>query len=246
MASSALSKPYLLLELAPDRRKRKRQLGRVTTDVPLRSKGRTTDHTEIYSIVWMLRTDCPKQAYPIKVIHSDRPDIQLQCANLTIGIEITEAVSTNSASMDSLRENEPQLWQTPEQEISIFYPRRASPGENILTAKERRQLIRDNHPGEPWCGDGAESWAEAMAYFVSQKMDKAVGYTRFDQNWLLIYDNWDEPGRRVGLADIALDRILQTRGAFKTFDRIMIQDGHSLASFYSSGHTRRQRPRHGR
>lgn len=72
MASSALSKPYLLLELAPDRRKRKRQLGRVTTDVPLRSEGRTTDHTEIYSIVWMLRTDCPKQASTSAGRQSDR------------------------------------------------------------------------------------------------------------------------------------------------------------------------------
>ncbi len=246
MRSPVLHKPYLLLELAPDRRKRKRQLGRIVTDVPLRSEGRSTDHTEIYSIIWMLRTDCPKQMQPIKVVHSDRPDIQLQCANLTIGIEITEAVSSNNASMDRLRETEPHLWRTPGDDIAIFFPRRAGVGEDKLTAKAQRQLIRDNQPGEPWCGNGAESWAEAMAYFVSQKMKKADGYVRFDQNWLLIYDNWNEPGRRVELADAALDRIFQTEGVFNTFDRVMIQDGHSLASFCASGIRRQRRPRHGR
>lgn len=246
------SKPYTLLELSPYRRKRKRQLRKIDTTVPLRSEGRTHDHTEIYSIVWMLRADRHGQLkYPIKVVHTDRPDIQLQSSDSVIGIEITEAVSANTASMDNLRESEPHLWRKPDgvepdEILAFYYPRKAVPGEGKLPAEIQRQLIRDDHPGEPWYGTGAEDWAIAIVHFAEAKVEKAKSYNLFDQNWLLIYDNWDEPGRGVDLADAALNRSLHEKAIFATFDRVIVMDDHSLSSFSQAGFSRWCKPRHGR
>ncbi|MCO6057959.1 hypothetical protein NG726_14930 [Pseudomonas sp. MOB-449] len=244
-----LTKPYLLLELAPDRRKRKRQLGKVGTHVPLRSAGRCTDHTEIHSIVWMLRADrLGHLRYPIQVIHTDRPDFLLQSSDAVIGVEITEGVSPNSARMDHLRESEPCLRVSADDEVAFYYPRKAVPGEDKVPAEQLRQQIRDNLPGDGWCGDGDEDWAQAMAYFAAAKVSKfsKEGFSRHEQNWLLIYDNWDEPGRRVDLADIALDRTFHSMAIYTTFDRVLVLDGHTLASFTSDGFCRWGRPRHGR
>ncbi|WP_313552496.1 hypothetical protein [Pseudomonas sp.] len=241
------SKPYTLLELSPDLRKRRRLLNKINTLVPPRSEKRDPDHTEIYSIVWMLRTDRQMQLrYPVQVIHTDRPDIQLRSSDVVIGIEITEAVSSNNASMDELREKEPHLWHKPDEEFAIYYPRKAVPGEDKLSAKVKRQIIRDNDPGEGWCGTGADDWANAISYFAAEKVKKVKGYTRFDENWLLIYDNWDEPGRRVELADSALSRTLHDQAVFETFDRVLVLDDHSLASFSQAGFRRQGRPRHGK
>lgn len=242
-------KPYTLIELSLDRRKRKRQLRMIDTTVPLRSKGRTHDHTEIYSVIWMLRTDRSDQLkYPAKVIHADRPDIQFHYLDAVIGIEITEAVSVNAASMDSLRESEPHLWRMPGEELAMYYPYKAVPGEGKLPAETQRQLIRSDSHSEPWCGTGAEEWATAIAYFAAEKVTKSKkeGYTLFDRNWLLIYDNWDEPGRRVNLADAALHRTLHRQNIFSTFDRVLVLDDHSLASFSQEGLARWWRPRHGK
>lgn len=198
-------------------------------------------------MVWMLRSDPLRQLkYPIKVVHTDRPDFQLQSSDTIIGIEITEAVSDNAASMDKLRESEPHLWRNSDEALAIYYPRRPVLGEDKLSAKLQRQLIRDNKPGEPWCGTGAEEWAAAIAHFAAAKVKKAEGYARFDQNWLLIYDNWDEPGRRVDLADAALNRALHEQAIFGAFDRVLVLDGHSLANFCHDDFRRRGRPRHGK
>lgn len=241
------SKPYTLIELSPDRRKRKRQLSKIDTRVPLRSEGRTENHTEIYSILWLIRSDRSELLkHPVKVVHTNRPDIQLQTSVAVIGIEITEAVSSNTASMDSLRESEPLLWRKSDDDFSIYHPRRAVPGESKLPAATKRQLIRDNCPGEIWCGTGAEDWATAIAYFAAAKVEKAEGYVQFDRNWLLIYDNWDEPGREVGLADAALNDALHEQAIFRIFDRVLVLDERSLASFSQTAFLRWGRPRYAR
>lgn len=240
-------KPYTLVDLYPDRRNRKRRLSKIDTTVPLRSEGRSSDHTEIYSIVWMLRSAPLKDlSYPIKVIHTDRPDFQLQSSNTVIGIEVTEAVSANAASMDKIRESEPHLWRGSDEEPAIYFPHRHILGEEKFTAKYQRQLIIKNQPGEPWCGTGAETWAVAISHFATAKIKKTEGYSKFDQNWLLIYDNWNEPGRRIDLADAALDRKLHEMDIFDIFNRVMILDGHSLAIFCQNEYRRIGRRRHGK
>ncbi|UZD94092.1 hypothetical protein LOY64_22710 [Pseudomonas corrugata] len=235
-------KPYILLDLSADRRKRKRQLRNIDTTVPLRSQGRTTDHTEIYSIVWMLRIAPPLQlTYPLQVIHDDRPDFVLSSVGIRVGVEVTEAVSANTASMDNLRETELGLT---EGHSTFYFQRKATPGEDKINCSILREMIRENTPGEPWVGTGAEDWAAAISYFVSEKVVKSgkLGFRQYDLNWLLIYDNWDEPALRQDLADEALFQHLQAMAAFDTFDRVLVLDGQELASFTAIGNQRWRRP----
>lgn len=238
-------KPYVLMELSADRRERKRQLKEFSTKVPPRSEGRSTDHTEIYSIVWMLRAiESGGAKAPLTVLHSDRPDFLLQSQEVAIGVEVVEAVSPNTASMDHLRETEPDLWRYPGETAGIYFSRKAVPGEEKLPAAALRELIADNEPGDGWGGTGVEEWTDAICHFALLKVRKAQGYDQFDQNWLLIYDNWDVPARNVRLSDIACHCALLKHTIFATFDRVAVLDSRSCVIFNPEGFRRRGLPRH--
>lgn len=247
MVNRTPQKPYEMLVLAIDKRRRKRTIRKIDTHVPLRSEGRDTDHCEIYSIVGMLNTLPPHElSYPVQVVHRDRPDFLLRTATHQIGVEVTEAVSENTASMDKLRESEPDLTGSKDDDPQFYFPRKAVLGEKRIYAAVLRDMIRANNPGSDWVGDGAKEWAEAMAHVVTSKVEKAnkPGFKSFTQNWLLIYDNWDEPGRRRDLADESLLHMLREISIFPTFDRVLVMDGRELASFTVEGIARRKIPRH--
>jgi hypothetical protein len=107
-------------------------------------------------------------------------------------------------------------------------------------------MIRANNPGSGWVGNGAKEWADAMAHVVTSKVEKAnkPGFESFTQNWLLIYDNWDEPARRRDLADESFLHILREMSVFQTFDRVLVMDGRELASFTVDAVARRKISRH--
>jgi hypothetical protein len=247
MDSRTPQKPYEMLVLAIDKRRRKRKIRKIDTHVPLRSEGRDTDHCEIYSIVGMLNTLPPNELnYPVQVVHRDRPDFLLIMATHQVGVEVTEAVSENTASMDKLRESEPDLTDSKDDEAQFFFSRKAVLGEEKIYAAVLRDMIRANNPGGGWVGNGAKEWAEALAHVVTSKVEKAnkPGFNSFTQNWLLIYDNWDEPARRRDLADEYLLHMLREKSTFQTFDRVLVLDGRELASFTVEGAARRKIPRH--
>lgn len=247
MVSRTPQKPYGMLVLAIDKRKRKRKIRKIDTQVPRRSEGRDTDHCEIYSIVGMLNTLPPHElSYPIQVVHRDRPDFLLKTATHQIGIEVTEAVSENTASMDKLRESEPDLADLKDDGTQFYFPRKAVLGEKKIYAPVLRDMIRAKDPGSGWIGNGAKEWAEVMAHVVMSKVEKAnkSGFESFTQNWLLIYDNWDEPARRRDLADECLLHMLRETSTFQMFDRVFVMDGRELASFTVDGVARRKIPRH--
>jgi hypothetical protein len=62
--------------------------------VPARTEGRTTRHTETWTIARLLAT--------LAAYHRDKPDIALTSGGLEIGIEITEAISTQYAAYQAL------------------------------------------------------------------------------------------------------------------------------------------------
>jgi len=158
--------------------------------VPPRGKGRTADHTELYSLALLLRCPAVREdlEFPIEVIHRDRPDFLIRMPNCEIGIEHVEAVSQNEALIASLREE----GYGPE----CHFVRRSIPGEPLLTRKEAIREIEADKPGPAWCGNSPErEWAEAMAYFVKRKIERMQkpGFETFDERWLLVYDNWRLP-----------------------------------------------------
>jgi hypothetical protein len=78
----------------------------VDLSVPGRIDGRTTDHTETWTIARLLSTlaNSDRIAFPLAVTHRDRPDIQF--GTQKIGAEITEAVSKQYGAYCALAERE--------------------------------------------------------------------------------------------------------------------------------------------
>jgi len=246
MGSRTPPKPYALMCLATDRRRRNRDFNKVDVDVPGRVDGRDHDHTEIYSIVGMLKVVFGKKLnHPTMVIHRDRPDFLLAAVDGSIGVEVTEAVSENTVRMDVLRESEPDLSGVLNDENLVYFARKASVDEDKIYPCDLRDMIRANCAGDGWVGDGAEGWATAIAHFAQIKSETALksGFERFDQNWLLIYDNWNEPLRSRGRGDQALHKRFLKLKMFQTFDRILVIDGRELGSWAESGVVRHRRPR---
>ena len=158
--------------------------------VPGRGKGRTADHTELFSLALLLGNPVLESdlSFPLEVIHRDRPDFLIRMPDREIGIEHVEAVSQNEAMIASLREQ----GYGPE----CHFIRRSVPGEPLLTREQAIREIEADKPGPPWCGDSPErEWAEAIAYFVKQKLERMrkPSFQTFDENWLLVYDNWRVP-----------------------------------------------------
>lgn len=155
--------------------------------VPPRHKGRSTDHTEKYCLFKMLATLASNNLlkYPIEIIKQERPDFVFKTNGQSIGIEQTEAVPENLARQDFLRskmnKNEVRF-------ISKHHPK-----EEKKTAKQLKHEINNIVPSGGWAGDSVEvNWSEAMGYYIKQKEINALkpGYTSFEENCLLIYDNW--------------------------------------------------------
>ena len=200
-----------------------RLLAQIDIDVPGRSEGRRNHHAERYCMAHFLATfPQARLEFPLAVTHTDKPDFVLSMPNGEIGVEHTEAVPENVARAQSLREKGlgPEMY---------FIPH-ANPGEPRKTAEELRQEIEADDGGDGWVGDSAEhEWEAAMCHHIRQKLSKATahGFSRFEQNWLLVYDNWPLPHINFGKAANLLLPRAKEMNAFKVFDAIFVlNDSH--------------------
>ena len=195
----------------------------IDMDVPLRTEGRKTEHTERYSICYLLSslTNAGLLNFPISLSHEDRPDFVLSVPGTTIGIEHTEAVPQNEAAKDALRENGIGS--------EIHFLSRAIPGEKRRKSKQLRTEIIADNPGDGWAGEQVErEWAEAMEFFLQEKVRKlnADGFKRHKENWLLIYDNWPLPNVDRAKALSYLQNILERQEV--EFEHIYVLSGEYL------------------
>lgn len=221
-------KPYVLIELPADFMARMHLLESMDTTVPPRHENvDRKDQAEIYTIVNALKLglDLPIPL-PAYVIHTDRPDVVIKSSMASIGIEIVEAVSETTASMDCERAKLPNA-------PDFHWAMKQIPGEKKKRAGEVRELVLNNDPADGFIGNGATEWAEAIAYFVRRKMKivSKSGFQRFEQNWLLVYDNWQEPARDLKEASTTLHSLLNDMTAFCTFDLVLVLDDQRLCVF---------------
>lgn len=186
-------------------------------DVPLRTEGRTTEHTENYAICFLLSTLAQQDRlnYPLSLTHIDRPDFVLSFANKNIGIEHTEAVPQNEAAKDALRE----------QGVGpdMHFLSRAFPGEKRRKSKQLKKEIEADAMTDGWSGNQPEhGWADAMKFFVDEKLQKLHkdGFVKHEENWLLIYDNWPLPSINRELAVSYFQ--MNLAGQKVDFDRIYV------------------------
>jgi len=216
------------------------RLAGLDIDVPARSEGRRSQHTERYSIAHLLAALPIEQlSFPLTLTHSDKPDFLLEMPGSEVGIEHTEAVPENMANADFLREKEglgPEVY---------FIPH-ARPGEPKKAADELRHEIEADKPGSGWCGDSPErEWAAAMAHYVEKKIPKAAadGFVRYPANWLIVYDNWPLPHIDYFKAATYLAPLLAAMRAFSVFDAIFVHDDSHMCEFHGALVIRMLRPR---
>lgn len=221
-------------------------LSKIDIAVPMRSNGRTKEHMERYAMAHLVSTlmEAGLITYPVELIHRDRPDFMLLMGNRRIGIEHTEAISQNEAHKVVLRQRG--------HGTKMHHVSHILPGE---PKKQHRKLIEEivtNDPGDGWVGNSPETeWADAMLYFVKEKRIAVNknGFERFDEDWLLIYDNWNLPAPDVREGASFFLKAVQQISAFKDFKRIFVmtepvfceisRNGFSIyeiCDLWSSGH----------
>jgi len=196
--------------------------------VPRRTKGRTTEHTERYSIAHLLSALVGKDRiyYPLNLTKRERPDFLLTLDGMKVGIEHTEAVPSNVAHKDALRG---------QGNVSKpLFIQHHQPGEEKKSTKELKKEIEANDPGDGWVGDKPErALADAIIYFIDKKIVtmQKDGFEKFEQNWLLIYDNCRLPMvDRNEAMRLVQKRIIEEK-ARQEFDRIYVITGQYLCEF---------------
>jgi hypothetical protein len=200
----------------------RRVLAKSDITVPQRTKGRMKDHTEKYAIAHLLSAlmSAGIAKYPIRLIHRDRPDFLLYMGGQRIGIEHVEAISENEARRKVLRER----GYGPE----VYFISHKKPGEPKKKTKKLIDEIEKNIAGDGWEGDSVETeWADAMFYFYKKKINtvRKEGFKRFDEDWLLIYDNWNLPAPDRDEAAQVFHGLITDSGGLQEFKRILIMTG---------------------
>lgn len=204
------------------------KLKEINIEVPFRTQGRTTEHTERYSICYFLSTLAFTDilSMPLELEKNERPDFILSMKDSVIGIEQTEAVPQNEAAKDALRERG--------HGENVYFISPASVNEKRKKSKELIKEIKEDNPGCGWEGNQAENeWANVMLNFVFKKLKKlnSDGFTKYGKNWLLIYDNWPFPKTDLHLSSTKLSIMLQENMVFKSWQRIFIHSHEQLIDF---------------
>ena len=130
----------------------------------IRVPRRTTSHTETWVTCRFLATIAGTDLlhFPLRVEPGDRPDLVFSLPTGRIGIELTEAISTDQARVDAMIEREGP---------SDF---RFLPRYRVSDAPRSQAEIRALAQGQarilPRMGDSVEDdWVEAMEHIVGRK-----------------------------------------------------------------------------
>ncbi|MGD9656125.1 MAG: hypothetical protein AB7U61_00555 [Methylocystis sp.] len=167
------------------------ELQKIDISVPGLAEGRTTKHTEIWTICRLLSSlaHAGKLTYPLTVSHTDKPDFFAYLGDAKIGIEVTEATSQNYAECRALAARE-----FPDAIIDLGLFR---PGKPKLSAVEIRKALSEKRlRSEGWGGNSVEhEWAWYIQERVDEKLIKLPRYNTHgcQETWLSIYSNTPSP-----------------------------------------------------
>lgn len=170
-------------------------LCKLNISVPLRTEGRTTSHTERWVMCRLLSTLGKHSllAYPLTLIHQDRPDFILRESSGSTGIEVTEAVSEQYAKFCALAERGFS--------DNVLDSGHFRWGLQIKNTKEMQGILRQNSlSSTPWFGESPErEWALCIENTVRKKLEKLANsdFEKFPKNGLAIYNNLHMPNVNV-------------------------------------------------
>lgn len=142
---------------------------------------------------------------------------------IRIGIEHTQVVSQNAASASAIRER----GLGPE----VYFHWHAKPGEEILPSKKLIEKIKKDKLSPPWHGDSVErNTADAVLQCVIEKKEKSIaeGFDRYEQNWLLMYNNWRGPRCNFRKMVEILTPKLAEQDVSSVFDSAFILSGREM------------------
>ena len=117
-------------------------------------------------------------------------------------------------------------------EQNVYFISRHLPGESKKERKELLKEIETNNSGTGWAGDAVESeWADAILSSIKKKKTKLSmeGFKRFDEDWLLIYDNWSLPALDRQKAALFLWNLITESDIT---EGVSIQDATSKKGYY--------------
>jgi len=194
------------------------KLAAVDISVPPRSKGRTKDHCERWSICRLLST-YPNFSFPIKIIHRDKPDFLLKTFDKKMGIEHSEAIQQDYAHACAISENENNNNVV---DLSLFKWGQKKNPSKIYEIANRTTLT-----GPGWEGDSAEiEWSQALYDIIQKKtiLLRKNDFKKYEENALLIYDNLSLPSINYTKAKSLVRKILITYwNSVIIFNNIFIQ-----------------------
>lgn len=215
-----MSENKLIVNFASDKQHLIKLLGEINIDVLPRTKGRTNEQREMWSICRLLAslsyTELP--SYPLSLKKSEGPDFILTLDQKNVGVEITESIPPTYAECLALRDKEKSDALIDVSHFRIGSPRRSK--------EELRKLIHCTvMSGSGWEGDSAEcEWAMWIHDAIKRKLAKLRKYQKFPSHWLLIYDNLPLP---AGLNDDKtigyLTELLSACPDVSKFSRIFVE-----------------------
>ncbi len=206
------------------------RLKHINVVVPGRANGRTKEHVELYSVIRLLGS-LPRAAidFPVRVTKRERPDFLVEFGVRKIGVEHTEAISQPAAKEAFLRS------QGHGRDVKWIHVR--SIDEPVKRSKKMIAEIQEDRLGTVWEGDSVErEWANAMAHVISEKVASAsrTGFDKFEENWLLIYDNWTVPALDRENGMMLLRSRLNETNPWQIFSRVFILDEKMLLEISSA------------
>lgn len=197
------------------------QLGQIDISVPPRGRERKTEHTERWSICRLLATLAweHKLSFPCIVKKSECPDYCVK-SDRTIGIEITEAVKEDLARAHAL----PKPSKDGVIDLSLFRWR-----DRRKTLDELRSIVSETKLiGPGWSGDAPEKeFADAIADRIEDKTVRLnqKPFSRFDEDWLLLYENLSLPALNESKAASYLCLLLSEYWSENSFHRVFVESG---------------------
>lgn len=145
---------------------------------------------------------------------------------MQVGIEHTEAVPQNEAHKDALRER----GNGPDKHFIELHDY----DEPKKSQKELIMEIEADALGDGWPGDLAErKLADAIIHFIDKKVEVMQNeeFEKFEQNWLLIYDNWlPATVDRHKAVHLVQERIIEQKTR-QEFERIYVITDQFLCEF---------------
>jgi hypothetical protein len=205
-----------------------KQLRQVDISVPPISKGRTKQHTERWTMFRFLATfgEMFNLQYPLKVVHTDKPDFRLRTPNKLIGAEVTSSMPEDYARALVLQQR-----YFPNSHIDLSEFRWGLPRK---TSKELCELLRQwqtKLTGMGWVGDEVErDWAQTVSDSIRTKTEtlNTEGFKNYMSNWLLIYDNVPQSSLNLDvsvelLRHNILNKLKDISKSWSRFDMVFVE-----------------------